>query len=34
MADVLTFLLGFGIIALTCNLAMAQVVRIAKIRRR
>ena len=34
MADFLTNLLGFGIVALVYNLAMAQVVRVYKLKRR
>ncbi len=34
MADFLTNLLGFGIVALVYNLAMAQVVRVYKVKRR
>ena len=34
MADFLTNLLGFGIVALAYNLAMAQVVRVYKVKRR
>ena len=34
MADFLTNLLGFGIVALVYNLTMAQVVRVYKVKRR